>query len=100
MGDRDQQVSALRSLGYVRAYSPTFVAIECNRLNPLDTNRLRLYLAAMAEKVERLAEVVPEGTVTYSQIEAVLKELYGIGFYPPRLAITTVLHAFVNEETT
>jgi hypothetical protein len=44
----------------------------------------------MAEKLERLAEVVPEGTVTYSQIEAVLKELYGIGFYPPRLAITTV----------
>jgi len=43
--------------------------------------------------------IVTEGTVTYSQVEAVLKDLYDVGFYPAKLAVTTVLHAFADEKT-
>jgi hypothetical protein len=101
MDDRDWQISALKSLGYcVRAYSPWFAAIERNRLNPSDIDHLRLYIDGLAEKLEHLAEIVPEGTVTYSQVEAVLRDLYDVGFYPAKLAITTVLHAFADENTT
>lgn len=98
MGDRDQQISALKTLGYcVRAYSPWFAAIERDRLDPSEVDRLRLYIDSLAAKLERLAEVVPEGTVTSSQVEAVITELYDVGFYPDKLAITTVLHAFAHE---
>jgi hypothetical protein len=101
MGDRGDQMSALKSLGYcVRAYSPWFAAIERNRSNPSDVDDLCLYLDGLAEKLERMAEMVPEGIVTYSQIEAVLKDLYDVGFYPPKLAITTLLRAFADENTT
>ena len=100
MGDRDQQMSALKSLGYcVRAYSPWFAAIERNRLSPSEVDHLRLYIEGLAEKLEHLAEIVTEGTVTYSQVEAVLKDLYDVGFYPAKLAVTTVLHAFADEKT-
>jgi hypothetical protein len=101
MDHRDRQMSALKSLGYcVRAYSPWFAAIERNRLNPSDADYLRFYIDGLAEKLEHLAEIVPEGTVTYSQIEAILKDLYDVGFYPAKLAIRTVLHAFADENTT
>jgi len=100
MGDRAQQMSALKSLGYcVRAYSPWFAAIERNRLNPSEVDHLRLYIDGLAEKLEHLAEIVTEGTVTYGQVEAVLKDLYDVGFYPAKLAITAVLHEFADEKT-
>jgi hypothetical protein len=98
MGDRDQQISALQTLGYcVKAYSPWFATIERDRLDPSEADRLRLYIDSLGAKLERLADVVPEGTVTYSQVEAVITELYDAGFYPDKLAITTVLHAFADE---
>jgi hypothetical protein len=98
MGDRDQQVSALKALEYcVKAYSPWFAIIESHRLDPSEVDRLRAYIDGLAAKLERLAAVVPEGTVTYSQVEAVITELCDAGFYPDKTAITTVLHAFEDE---
>jgi hypothetical protein len=100
MDDRDWQRSALKSLGYcVRAYSSWFARIERNQLNSSDEDDLRLYNDGLAEKLEHLGEIVPEGTVTYSQIEGVLRDLYNVGFYPAKLAITNVLHAFAHENT-
>jgi hypothetical protein len=98
MGDRDQQVSALRTLAYcVKAYCPWFAAIEANRLDPADVDRLQLYVDGLAAKLEHMADLVPEDTVPYSQVEAVIAELHGAGFYPDKLAVKTVLHAFADE---
>jgi hypothetical protein len=100
MGDHDQQVSALRTLAYcVRAYSPWFATIERDRLDPSEVERLRLYIDDLASKLECLADVVPEGTVTYTQVEAVINELHDVGFCPAKMAITAVLHAFADEGT-
>jgi hypothetical protein len=99
MGDRDQQASAVRTLAYcVRAYSPWFVTIERNRLDPPEADRLRLYIDGLAAKLEHLAVLLPEGTVTYSQVEAVITELHDAGFYPDKLAIKTVAEAFEEEK--
>jgi hypothetical protein len=98
MGDRDRQVSTLKTLGYcIRAYSPWFVAIERDRLGPAEADCLRLYIDGLAENVERLADIVREGTVTCGQVEAIITELYDAGFYPPKLAITAVSQAFADE---
>jgi hypothetical protein len=99
MGDRDHQASALRTLGYcVRAYSPWFAIIERNRLDPSEVDRLRLYIDSLAAKLERLADLLPDGAVTYSQVEAVIAELYNAGFYPDKLAVKTVVDSFEDEK--
>jgi hypothetical protein len=99
MGDREQQVSALKTLEYcVRAYSPWFATFERAGLDPSEVDRRRLYIDSLAEKLERLADLVPEGTVSYSQVEAVIAELHDAGFYPDKLAIKTVANAFSQEK--
>jgi hypothetical protein len=99
MGDCEQQVSALKTLEYcVRAYSPWFATFERAGLDPLEVDRRRLYIDSLAEKLERLADLVPEGTVSYSKVEAVIAELHDAGFYPDKLAIKTVANAFSQEK--
>jgi hypothetical protein len=99
MSDREEQVSALKTLEYcVRAYSPWFAAFERNGLDPSEVERRRLYIDSLAAKLERLADHVPEGTVSYSEVEAVITELYDAGFYPDKLAINAVAHAFAQEK--
>jgi hypothetical protein len=98
MGDREEKVRALKTLAYcVRAYAPWFETIERHRLAPLETLHLRFYIDSLAAKFERLADVAEEGTVTHSQVEAVIAELHDAGFYPDRLAINSVAHAFAPE---
>jgi hypothetical protein len=98
MGDRDLQVSTLRTLACcVRAYCPWFAAIEANHLDSADVDRLQLYIDGLAAELERLADLVPEDTVTYIQVEALIAELHRAGFYPDKLAVKSVLHAFADE---
>jgi hypothetical protein len=98
MDDHDQQIFALKTLAYcVRAYVPWFATIERDRLDPSEMDSLRLYIDGLASKLEWLADIVPEGAVTYAQVEAVINELQDVGFYPPKVAIMAALHAFSNE---
>jgi hypothetical protein len=97
MGDRDHQASALKTLGYcVKAYSPWFVMI--GRLDASEAEQLRLHIDDLAAKLERLADLVPDGSVTYTQVEAVISELHDIGFYPDKMAVKSVESAFAQEK--
>jgi hypothetical protein len=99
MGNRDHQASALKTLGYcVRAYSPWFAMIESTRLDASEAERLRLHIDSLAAKLEGLAELVPEGRVTYREVEAIITELHDVGFYPARLAVKSVENAFAQED--
>jgi hypothetical protein len=98
MSNRERQVSALRTLGYcVRAYSPWFAKFEHAGLDPSEVDCRRLYIDNLAEKLERLADLVPDGTVSYSQVKAVIDELQDAGFWPDRLAVKAVACAFEQE---
>jgi hypothetical protein len=68
-----------------------------NHLDSADVDRFQLYIDGLAAELERLADLVPEDTVTYSQVEAVIAELHRAGFYPDKLAVKSVLHAFADE---
>jgi hypothetical protein len=98
MGDRDEKIRALKTLAYcVRAYAPWFETIERHRLDPSEAAHLRLYIGNLAAKLERLADLAKEGTITSRQVEAVIAELRDVGFYPDKLAINAVAHAFAPE---
>ena len=99
MRDREQQVTALKTLAHcIRSYSPWFATYERGGLDPSEVDRRRLYIDSLAANLDHLAELVPKGTISYGQVDAVMTELHNAGFYPDKLAVDTVVLAFAQGE--
>jgi hypothetical protein len=97
--DPQQQVIALRTLACaIRSYSPWFATFERGRLDPSEVDRRRLYIDGLAANLDRLAELVPDGGVSYAQVDAIMTELHNAGFYPDKLAVDAVAQAFAERK--
>jgi hypothetical protein len=99
MRDREQQVTALKTLAHcIRSYSPWFAAFERGRLDPSEVDCRRLHIDSLAANLDHLAELVPKGAISYGQVDAIMTELHNAGFYPDKLAVDTVVLAFAQGE--
>jgi translation initiation factor 2B subunit (eIF-2B alpha/beta/delta family) len=96
---REQCVSALRELAeHIRTNSAFFVQNGPKILTPSETATQQQRIEALAEELDKLAVTVPQRSpsVTYQQLDEILRKLRDLGFYPNDLLVSNLARAFVK----
>jgi hypothetical protein len=90
----ETSVSALKELAQeIKNHSWAFVRSGQRMLSPPETAAREQRIVALAGKMEELAEKVPQNTVTYVDVDAVLSQLREVGFFPDNLLVNNVARA-------
>jgi hypothetical protein len=91
----EQCVSALNELAqYVRTNAGIFVTTGPKMLTPQETSARKQKIEELANQIKTLAIKVPDGTVNYEAVEAILKKLRELGFFPDNLLVSNLARAF------
>jgi hypothetical protein len=77
----------------IRTHSWAFVRHGPQMPSPSETRAREQKIVTMAGEIDKLAESVPQGTVTYTDVEAVLSQLKEAGFVPDGLLVSNVARA-------
>lgn len=95
----EQCVSALKELASdIRANSAFFVRNGPKILTPSETATRQQRIEELAAEFEKLTDRVRQHSVTYEQVDAILKNLHNFGFYPNALLVSNLARAFVNAD--
>lgn len=102
----ETSISALKELAEavgaltqeIRTHSWAFVRHGPQILSPSETTAREQKIVALAGEIDKLAENVPHGNVTYADVEAVLSRLREGGFSPDSLLVSNVARAIYALE--
>jgi hypothetical protein len=90
---------AIRALAQeIRTHSWTFVQHGPQMLSPSETSAREKKIVTLAGEIDKLTESVPQGNVTYTEVEAVLSRLREAGFFPDGLLVSNVARAIYALE--
>lgn len=89
-----QRSSIKAAADYVMAHSDIWVRKGPRVATLAEAKEQKRRIEAVSKKLEKLADVVPQGTVTYQQFEELLSQLHQLGTYPPNAMVSSIAHAF------
>ena len=97
VGSRNEQrVSALKDLAqYIRNNATFFVRSGPKMLTPSESHTRQQRINELAVEIDKLASTVPQGTVTYNDLEKILLQLQELGLYPDNALVSNAARAFV-----
>ena len=97
--DKIDQVPALKAVAeYSRLNADFFVAIVPQVLNAEVRERNIQNIKVLANELDKLAELVVTETVSYKQVDAILREMQKYGFWPDSKLVMKVAKAFNSCE--
>lgn len=87
-------VSALKELAEeIRSHSWAFGREGPRMLSPSETTVREEQIATLASEIDKLAKRVPQGKVTYRDVEGILGRLRELGFFPDQPLVRNVERA-------
>ena len=64
--------------------------------SPAETATRQQQIEAIAAKIDKIADAVPQDKATYRDVEVALSELHKLGFFPDNLLVSNAARAFAQ----
>lgn len=94
-------IAALKELAQeVRDRSWVFVQDGPRMLSPSEADERKREIVSVADEIDRLAVRVPEGRLSWPDVEQALSKLRKLGHFPDGLLVSNVARAIYNVEQT
>jgi hypothetical protein len=83
---------------YVRSNSHLHARSGARLSTPKEQRESKILTEQIADQLEALAGEVPERSVRYGEVEALLSRLHALGFYPTNRLVGDIAHAAQGNE--